>query len=814
MDSTNISGNSNFLKLWINDAGNITYGAARPQGIEWHELSVYDLSKDKVAEIDRQFTRIIMSDNTGTVVQDIKNVINNSIKLLTDIKKLPKVNVIEDLADLLLKATGVSIKIKSGATLPSWFIPALPKSDESEVLQPEKQKQPSQLHSSIVGLVNFIRDPKHHADQQLQEIACSLAHFAENRASAADYKAIKKLPDNEVFIRWQAQSVDEAKFLKEFIADQLSQVDHRASEILKAVQEFDMSLITQDHYDSDPEQVFSRMTKPLQIELFKQFHDFYWTINSPLALCLEPTELFATSLSEWKELLESERKLGQIESAKLDKLITLDALFRFLTGPGVYRCTISTPLGEALEIHKQDFLKNQMQNKQARRVAKGEQGKVLIAGMGPAGTTRAMLAALQGYDVAIIDKQEEKKLFQIENIVKINMSPIFNFLGVTQMVVEDTSCHIDLSNDYEMQIQLGHLQRILHDRAKHLIPEDSFVYGAQIVSVSDPIEGNGQQGTQCKIQMSEGREFLIAPKLLVDTTGAGRHVARLVGELRVEDRKVIMLAAAVFPLSLNLESSQERVSLKTLRNSYQLVSFLPAEQSTAAANIQEELRQLTKNLSSATGEVGHGPQDRIAELKQLEKELIVGRVASLASVLQSDLEKQVKWAAVFRVAVGHGENVAVPIGSLTMLTGGDAAGTTDPRTGLGANTGIESAAHFGKMLENSSALDMYTLAMDRSIDHVVSVSGGWSEMYELPHALQQAKMDFVITHDQTIQVHQILKKRGNSSALSSDEQQILQDIRKVVRTAIDTAGIAINRPALKALHNEIGMALGEPVVNW
>lgn len=417
---------------------------------------------------------------------------------------------------------------------------------------------------------------------------------------------------------------------------------------------------------------------------------------------------------------------------------------------------------------------------------------VLIAGAGPGGLIRAILAALSGCNVTVIEKRS-KESEERPNVLVLGKDTgkdlqILEFLGVTQKIKDNLGSFYGLVN-----VQIDHLVYALKDTLFNIMGEECIKYEHAIRGVSRNktmvcpyiMEIGKEDYGQLKNQklMIEERDMLNetdVADIIVIADGAHSETSHLFGveKLCLAEKTDILISTFTQQEDISLFDSLSQIivgareGINLVQKKYpktgNILFTVPGKDYLIKGVKDEDMEKpLYKNLQklnsikrkikllqrSINQNYDSKKYDRLIVLKEekkalwneckseFEAEVKEARAPFDALNLFSSYDQirfEVEEPILLSVSMHRARVPSIQIGKMAVLICGDAMQDIDPIAGAGAKNAIESSVCFANFLscyknkKHATAIDLtkYDLGNNHHAQKTLDESFKWRNLYK------------------------------------------------------------------------------------
>lgn len=511
-----------------------------------------------------------------------------------------------------------------------------------------------------------------------------------------------------------------------------------------------------DLYDDMVEAETDSEYKSLKKELSRQCHDFYWDFHTPQSLPVN-FESLIDIVNQHSDLFPSDENGRQ-----LLQLFSKDHSIVQKYGVDDIPSILSF---EEYRLHKNDYLKDKRDQAVAKLSAEGAKPqRVVIAGGGPAGLMRGLIAALNGHDVRVIEKRSD---YSRDNVIKLTDHRFMQYFGISDSLIVKGKIYPPekLGTESSFAIALKHLESELADLLEELFPGVLHT-GKELIDIREgAIEGKTETGALFK--NNEGISEWHPADVIVDAAG-GREISskRIGGERLPFSEHKIRIAVAIRTTTPNydqygpLATPQMEYAILEPKKHDELRQYFEDSKS-----LSEEHQALSKAIQSLSDEklskymksvfedklarrlrvdVHHPDLMHLGKLHLEKLQRKINEAKSNYEVLlreeiesyfnenpfmfpnvnpNLDYDQDIAFAGAFHVHVSLGMPTR-KVGGADIVKSGDSVVTPDPFAATGAKTAIKGGPMFARYLNTRSlqphkALHQLDFGISRLNDEVV-----------------------------------------------------------------------------------------------
>lgn len=432
---------------------------------------------------------------------------------------------------------------------------------------------------------------------------------------------------------------------------------------------------------------FQFLEKSNPTDLCPKCHDLYWSFNSPFETSIDFKDflqLCHVIKSDKNHPLHSQVSKNSEQIEKLSehgKKIT-----HYGNGDGYREFYMKNP--ELAKAHKKEFIRS-IRTTNLEKL-KGKEPNVLIIGAGPGGLMRGLVGALKGVNTTIVEKRDTNTR---SNMVKISNLKMLDFFGVRDHLI--TQNQIFLTDEFT-SVSISSLQNALDDSIKTLF--DGEISKKTGYEVSEIKSQDGK--TVCNCKGKDKTEISFQPDIIVDSSGAGASVAKLIGnERKVVSSAKSMMVAAVFNLNGN-RKSEENSEIKKTRNSLQVQLDRPGMQYELILPGETQQKKLFKIEETMSKTIpGTDQWERLIKQKnELLKEIAIA-AGKKHGLSEEEAKNNINMLSSFPIDVSHRRPCSI-VGNCIVQQSGDSLATPDPLSGTGCLTALKGATVFSRSLDD------------------------------------------------------------------------------------------------------------------
>lgn len=456
---------------------------------------------------------------------------------------------------------------------------------------------------------------------------------------------------------------------------------------------------------------------------FRLCSDLFWTVNNPFELHVGLKTLCAILLANLDQKNpQFQRGAIRIKHNDISLLKTIKVLIE--AADSIQKAAMGeTLIGQdasfraAVIKYKNQFLSRVRQ----RNCNDRHLPRLNIAGGGPAGLLRAIVMGLKGGDVCLIEKRKD---YERSNIVKLDSTPILEYLGVCDRLLQRNAIFENLRH---LDVSLMHLEEVLDEIAKEIFGDNQYRVHGTVLDLKPVSHALG-----CTVEMADGTSRWLAADMFVDATGPKETLARF-----FEVDAIPMLKPQLMLTYIRKEKLEEpgnltegkmydiAVVLRTPQVLYRLIQ--PKE------NIQRDLFKLLAQKEELEN------SDEIDQLiRQIQKEILSDQTGKKIS------KKKVELIKLVPVQIARRERLSLLFGNQLIMFVGDVVASPDPKSGAGAGNAIAGSALLGLII------DMYKHNRSpRLLQDFFNFGAGKHVSQVIQQGISKRKYDKAIQHIQT-----------------------------------------------------------------
>jgi len=551
---------------------------------------------------------------------------------------------------------------------------------------------------------------------------------------------------------------------------------------------------------------FLELNLEWQLFLLKQCYQLYWQINNPLDMpvsCGEMISYYMRSLPQ-----------GDTISAEQKQIIELLCFFGH-AAPLITSLATGSLFEEMLKDHPEEVLKiqNQYLQETAKAAAQAFEShqvrrpEVYVFGIGPGGCIPAMVAALCGAKVHMMDKGKEESLGTIANMVTFKRDfPLLTYLGIQHAVSKLVANGEATISDGDLQITIGSLKNLLLERARVLLAEeDAIAFQTNFKGLTDQ---------EICFNKEEGEYILPFPTLLIDAMGVRSPMAQFWGNDKLQVQKPKMMVAVRYDKNLGKENPFQKIKqgteFETTKYIYRVGDIMDPQNSKAAEKNQRKIRLWSKRE----------PAIKVEKWRKKMEELLPKLSNLRGDEYSSYFQKGALWGNVFRIEKTYRLKQLVAVKEFYILPVGDALATPDPITTTGIASSVKGAAALGLHMaafaygaKRQIALSQLDIARHRLVTDMLTSSireRGWSEYdtstHTIEHALLQLRCSYILSDEECRLVRSIVTQKKILPEQSKQAQQLATHMHAMYSFTSafpSPAPRAIIAPCIKSLYSSL-----------